>query len=210
MKPDFGRLELIPAIVQDGRSGRVRMLGYMNQQALDRTVESGELHLYSRSRQRLWHKGESSGHVHRVLSIRSDCDGDALLVAVDTDGPTCHEGTESCFTTAVLGSEVVEVGADAGPELLTELEALIATRLRDRPTGSYTATLAEGGAARIAQKVGEEAVEVVIAALGPDRQALRGEAADLLFHLLVLLGERGVGLGEVLSVLATRRGGGGR
>ena len=189
---------LLPAVVQHAMDGRVLMLGYMNRAALAQTLDGGKVTFYSRSRQRLWTKGETSGHVLNLVSIHADCDADSLLVLADPAGPTCHRGTDSCF------------GDAAVPALafLGQLDALIAARERERPAGSYTTRLFEGGVRRIAQKVGEEGVETSLAAVAEDDAALRGEAADLLYHLIVLLRARGLGLDAVAETLATRHAGG--
>lgn len=192
---DWGRSDgLLPAIVQHWRSGEVLMLGWMNCQALAQTQASDRVTFWSRSKRRLWMKGESSGHVLEVKSIRADCDADTLLIAAEPRGPTCHLGTASCF------------GDDAGPPLafLAQLDALIAQRCAERPLGSYTARLLEGGLRRIAQKVGEEGVETALAAVAQDDSALLDEAADLLFHLMVLLQARGLSLDEVAARLCER------
>jgi phosphoribosyl-ATP pyrophosphohydrolase/phosphoribosyl-AMP cyclohydrolase len=183
---------LLAAIVQDDRNGRVLMLGYMDRDALELTRRSGRVTFYSRSRQRLWTKGESSGHWLELVSIAPDCDGDALLVRARPLGPTCHRGCPSCF-------------ADAPADPLEELDALIAARERERPAGSYTTSLFAAGPRRIAQKVGEEGVETALAAVSQDDDALLGEAADLMFHLLVLLRSRGLGLDELRERLRARR-----
>lgn len=185
---------LVPAIVQHRVTGEVLMLGYMNAEALAATRASGCVTFWSRSRQRLWKKGETSGNVLLAMSIRVDCDGDTLLIEADPQGPTCHLGTSSCF------------GGDAKPPcaFLAELDALIAHRSAVRPVGSYTTKLLEAGIRRIAQKVGEEGVETALAAVAQDDAALQGEAADLVYHLLVLLRARGLSLADVAVVLAQR------
>lgn len=190
---DFSR-GLIPAIVQDADTGLVLMLGYMNAEALARTRECGQVTFYSRSKQRLWTKGESSGHVLEVVSIHGDCDGDTLLVLARPRGPTCHQGTVTCF------------GDFPGPALafLGELGRLVEQRQRGRPAGSYTTRLFDAGTRRIAQKVGEEGVETALAAVAQDQDALLGEAADLVFHLLVLLRDRGLGLDALAQTLQAR------
>lgn len=185
---------LLPAIVQDATTRRVLMLGWMSREALEATLHTGRVTFHSRSRQQLWVKGETSGNFLALVRIEADCDGDALLVQALPQGPTCHLGRTSCF-------------ADAPGDVLAELDALVAERERERPPGSYTTVLFEGGTRRIAQKVGEEGVEVALAALVERDEALLGEAADLLFHLLVLLRARGLSLAEALRVLAERRGG---
>jgi phosphoribosyl-ATP pyrophosphohydrolase/phosphoribosyl-AMP cyclohydrolase len=187
---------LLPAIVQHWRSGEVLMLGYMNAEALAETQRSGHVTFYSRSKQRLWTKGESSGHVLVLKSIRIDCDADTLLIQADPHGPTCHTGTSSCFGDS----------ADVRPPLgfLAELDALVAQRHAERPEGSYTTRLFDGGIRRIAQKVGEEGVETALAAVVQGDEELLGEAADLVFHLTVALRARGMSLGDVARVLAER------
>ncbi|MGX5730276.1 bifunctional phosphoribosyl-AMP cyclohydrolase/phosphoribosyl-ATP diphosphatase HisIE [Pseudoxanthomonas beigongshangi] len=185
---------LLPAIVQDAATLRVLMLGYMNREALDATLASGKVTFYSRSRQRLWTKGESSGHVLELRAIEADCDSDTLLVRAVPHGPTCHLQRTSCF-------------ADAPGSFLAELDALVARRERERPAGSYTTQLFEQGVRRIAQKVGEEGVETALAAVAQDEAALLGESADLLYHLLVLLRSRGLGLADVEALLAERHAG---
>ena len=185
---------LLPAIVQHWRSGAVLMLGYMNREALERTQQSGKVTFWSRSKQRLWTKGETSGNFLLLQSLHADCDGDTLLVQAQPQGPTCHLGTSSCF------------GDASTPPLafLAELDALIAQRAEQRPAGSYTTKLFESGMRRIAQKVGEEGVETALAGVGEDDAALLGEAADLLFHLLVLLRARGASLTDLAARLAAR------
>jgi phosphoribosyl-ATP pyrophosphohydrolase len=187
---------LLPAIVQHARTGEVLMLGYMNAEALAQTQARGLVTFYSRSKQRLWTKGESSGHVLKLQSIRTDCDGDTLLIQAQPHGPTCHQGTSSCFGES----------ADVRPPLgfLAELDALVASRHAERPAGSYTTSLFEGGIRRMAQKVGEEGVETALAAVAQEDAELLGEAADLIFHLCVLLRARGLSLGDVAALLARR------
>lgn len=190
---DFSR-GLVPAIVQDADTGLVLMLGYMNDAALAQTLESKHVTFYSRSKERLWTKGESSGHVLDLVSVHADCDADTLLILARPRGPTCHNGTVTCF------------GDFPGPELafIGELGRLIAQRRRERPVGSYTTRLFDAGTRRIAQKVGEEGVETALAAVAQDREALLGEAADLVFHLLVLLRDRDLGLDELAATLRAR------
>lgn len=183
---------LLPAIVQDADSCRVLMLGYMSREALVKTIESGQVTFYSRSKQRLWTKGESSGHVLTLVSLEVDCDNDTLLVQARPHGPTCHLGTASCFPCAP-------------GDVLGDLDALIAKRAIDLPVGSYTTKLFESGIKRIAQKVGEEGLETALAAVVEDDDALLGEAADLLYHLIVLLRARGLDLDAVKQTLAKRR-----
>lgn len=185
---------LVPAIVQDAASARVLMLGYMDGDALRHTVCTGRVTFWSRTKQRLWTKGETSGHTLDVVSIALDCDADTLLVLAKPNGPTCHRGCTSCFdpVDAPLVSE------------LARLDEVIAQRLRDRPEGSYTTRLAEAGIRRVAQKVGEEGVETALAAVAQDEEALVGEAADLVYHLGVALQMRGRSFDDVLRVLRDR------
>ncbi|MDG2536649.1 bifunctional phosphoribosyl-AMP cyclohydrolase/phosphoribosyl-ATP diphosphatase HisIE [Dyella jiangningensis] len=185
---------LLPVVVQHWLTGEVLMLGYMNADALATTQATGHVTFFSRSKQRLWTKGETSGNVLALKSLRMDCDADTLLVTAEPHGPTCHNGTSSCF-----GDGVRPVGG-----FLAELDALIARRYAERPEGSYTTRLFEGGVRRMAQKVGEEGVETALAAVAQDDEALLGEAADLIFHLLVTLRARGLGLSDVIDVLVQR------
>jgi phosphoribosyl-ATP pyrophosphohydrolase/phosphoribosyl-AMP cyclohydrolase len=182
---------LLPAIVQDADTLRVLMLGYMDRAALEATLDSGRVTFYSRSKQRLWTKGESSGHYLDMVRVEADCDSDTLLVLARPNGPTCHLGRTSCFP-------------DAPGDFLAELEALVACRDRERPPGSYTTRLFEGGVRSVAQKVGEEGVETALAAVVQDDTELAGESADLLYHLIVLLRARGLSLADVLRVLRER------
>lgn len=184
---------LLPAIVQDNDTDQVLMLGYMNREAVEATVHAGLVTFYSRSRQRLWRKGESSGNLLRLVSIAGDCDSDTLLIRARPAGPTCHLGTQSCFG---------ETGGGAG--WLGMLERIVATRATADPAESYTASLLRDGPAKAAQKVGEEGVEVALAAVCRDPAGLAEEAADLLFHLLVALKSRDVTLTDVMSVLRER------
>jgi phosphoribosyl-ATP pyrophosphohydrolase/phosphoribosyl-AMP cyclohydrolase len=191
---------LVPVIAQDATTGEVLMLAYANREAVEETMKIGEAHYYSRSRGELWRKGATSGNTQRVLEIRLDCDGDALLYRVEPRGPACHTGERRCFFTT-LAREEDEDATDLG-RTLTRLAGTIAGRHHKMPEGSYTAKLLERGTGYISQKVGEEAVEVVVAALEGER--LAEESADLLYHLLVLLEERGVGVEEVAKVLDER------
>lgn len=184
---------LLPAIVQHWRSGAVLMLGYMDRIALDETMQSGKVTFWSRSKQRLWTKGETSGNFLLLKSVQADCDHDALLIGADPQGPTCHLGTSSCF-----GDGTPPIG------FLAELDALVARRERERPGGSYTTKLFDSGVRRIAQKVGEEGVEAALAGVGGDDSELLGEGADLLFHLIVLLRARGLSIDAVIATLANR------
>ena len=182
---------LLPAVVQHADTLKVLMVGYMDRAALGVTLVSGHVTFYSRSRQRLWTKGESSGHFLDLVAIEADCDHDTLLVQARPHGPTCHLGRDSCF-------------AAAPGNFLAELDALVATRERERPAGSYTTRLFDDGVRAIAQKVGEEGVETALAAVVQDDAALCGEAADLLYHLQVLLRARGLALEDAVAVLRER------
>ena len=182
---------LLPVVVQDARNLRVLMLVYMDRAALEHTLCCRLVTFFSRSKQRLWTKGESSGHILQLVSVEIDCDRDSLLVQAIPVGPTCHLQRASCFP-------------DAPANFLGELDALIAQREASRPQGSYTTSLFESGIRRIAQKVGEEGVETALAAVAQDEDAVLGESADLLYHLLVLLRARGLGLAQVDALLAAR------
>jgi phosphoribosyl-ATP pyrophosphohydrolase/phosphoribosyl-AMP cyclohydrolase len=191
----FAEDGLVPVVVQDRASGDVLMVAWADAEALRRTEETGLAHFWSRSRQALWMKGETSGHRLRVRSARADCDRDTLLLVVDPEGPACHQGTRTCF-----GDEPA-----AAVATLAELERVIAQRARERPEGSYTARLMEKGLDHSLKKVGEEATELVLAAKGDSALRVAEEAADLLFHALVVLAQRGVALSDVMDVLARRR-----
>ena len=195
---DFSKGDgLLPAIVQHADTGAVLMLAYMNAEALKATRERGRAVFYSRSRQALWEKGETSGHTLDVVDIRTDCDADTLLVTARPRGPTCHEGTTTCF-----GEERVSTGVKLG--FLGQLSAIIEQRIQDSPENSYTAKLYARGIRRIAQKVGEEGVETALAAVAQGDSELLGESADLLFHLMVLLRARSLSLEQVVNELEKR------
>ncbi|MFG0215152.1 bifunctional phosphoribosyl-AMP cyclohydrolase/phosphoribosyl-ATP diphosphatase HisIE [Brevibacillus porteri] len=201
----FDEKGLIPVIVQDAGSKTVLTLAYMNEESLQKSLETKETWFWSRSRQQLWHKGETSGHTQRIVSMRYDCDGDALVVMVEPNGPACHTGAYSCFSQEVLTDTDDEpVQADRFA-ILGELEELIAAREAERPEGSYTTYLFEKGVDKILKKVGEEAAEVIIAAKNRSGEELRYEASDLIFHLMVLLREQKLPLDEVLKELQKRR-----
>jgi phosphoribosyl-ATP pyrophosphohydrolase/phosphoribosyl-AMP cyclohydrolase len=188
---------LIPAIVQDASDGRVLMLGYMNRDALSLTLELRRVTFFSRTKNRLWTKGETSSHFLDLVSVSVDCDRDTLLIMAHPNGPTCHTGTDSCFGD--------EVKSDASAfAFLSKLETVIDRRLTDKPEGSYTAKLWSQGPARMAQKVGEEGVEVALAAVTQSDEKLIGEAADLVFHLSLLLKSRNLSLQSVVDELAKR------
>ncbi|PKM20609.1 MAG: bifunctional phosphoribosyl-AMP cyclohydrolase/phosphoribosyl-ATP diphosphatase [Gammaproteobacteria bacterium HGW-Gammaproteobacteria-15] len=188
--------QLLPAIVQHAISGKVLMQGYMNPEALQHTLQSGNVTFYSRSKQRLWTKGESSGNTLKLVSIDSDCDADSILVLALPQGPTCHVGTETCWHDNNANS----------PQLafLYDLEQVIKQREGADPASSYTASLFAKGVKRIAQKVGEEGVESALAAMTGDKEELANEAADLIFHLLVLLRSQKLELNDVIKVLQQR------
>jgi phosphoribosyl-ATP pyrophosphohydrolase/phosphoribosyl-AMP cyclohydrolase len=245
----FDERGLVPAVVQDARTGEVLTLAYMNAESLARTLATGETWFWSRSRAELWHKGATSGHTQRIVSVRVDCDADALVVAVEPRGPACHTGARSCFQRTltdvlasvegeaagqedasvagvgaeradgeaanvagetVVASETVGLTASALGARLETLYALVARRQAERPAGSYTTYLFEQGLDKILKKVGEEAAETIIAAKNEDAGALVAEAADLLYHLVVLFVARGLTLEQVGAELARRGGKSGR
>jgi phosphoribosyl-AMP cyclohydrolase / phosphoribosyl-ATP pyrophosphohydrolase len=200
----FGTDGLVPVVAQESRSGDVLMVAYANREALERTLATGRAYYYSRSRAALWRKGESSGHVQKVREIRVDCDGDTILYRVDQTGPACHTGSPTCFARKLAPDGGLLDGADPGGHLLSRLAATVAERASLRPEGSYTVRLLDAGVPKISQKVGEESVEVVVAANSEDDERLASEAADLLYHLLVLLQARGVPLDAVWRQLEQR------
>lgn len=192
---DWAKVDnLMPVIVQNRTSGKVLMLGYVNQESLAATLETGKMTFFSRTKQRLWCKGEESGHFLNVLEISTDCDNDTLLAIVEPIGPTCHLGTESCFKN------------EKQPALtfLADLEKIIGSRKGADPTSSYTASLYARGTKRISQKVGEEGVEVALAAMAKDMDELTNESADLIYHLFVLLQNEGLSIADVAAKLAER------
>lgn len=197
---EFDESGLVPAVVQDSTTGHVLMLGYMNREAIDLTIDTGDVHFWSRSRSEIWRKGSTSGNVLSDARISIDCDGDALLVTAAPSGPTCHSGSESCFGPGNAGID---------PQLAT-LAKVISNRLDEQPAGSYTAELAQGGVPAVGRKLVEEATEVLLAALDveerSDKDRVGDEAADLLYHLLVLLELKDVPLADVAKVLKERSG----
>jgi phosphoribosyl-AMP cyclohydrolase / phosphoribosyl-ATP pyrophosphohydrolase len=207
----FGSDGLVPAVIQDAGDGRVLMVAYMDREALDATLATDEVHFHSRSRGRLWRKGEESGNVLRLEGIAADCDSDALLVTAEPAGPTCHRGTRSCFDP---DGAPARPGTSQGFAWLETLWSTIASRVAERPAGSYTTSLLDGGVDAVARKVTEEATEVVLAAKDDAAAAsgarsgtqarLAEESADLIYHALVLLAERGVAPADVLVVLRER------
>ena len=202
----FDKRGLVPVVVQDARTRDVLMLAYMNSQSLNRTLETRETWFWSRSRAELWHKGATSGNTQRVVDVVLDCDGDALVVRVEPAGPACHTGQTSCFHNAIqTESNSKEHDEDLG-EVFGRLYGLIEKRKRERPQGSYTTYLFDQGLDKILKKIGEESSETIIAAKNEDRAALAKESCDLLYHLLVMLVDRGVSLADLRDELVRRRG----
>lgn len=185
---------LLPAIVQHAATGAVLMLGYMNREALDATLARGRVVFLSRTKRRLWEKGETTGHSLEIQEIRADCDRDALLIKARPKGPTCHLGTVSCFGD----------GEESGLTFLNQLEDLIAARMKERPEGSYTTKLLDAGKTRLAQKIGEEGLEVALASVVESDEKVIAEVADLLYHVMVMLKARGLGLQHVTEELRRR------
>ncbi|HQR38295.1 MAG TPA: bifunctional phosphoribosyl-AMP cyclohydrolase/phosphoribosyl-ATP diphosphatase HisIE [Blastocatellia bacterium] len=226
-KIEFDERGLVPAVVQDSTTGDVLMLAYMNAESLARTLQTGETWFWNRTHNELWHKGTASGHRQRVVELRLDCDGDAIVVRVDTDGPACHTGERSCFFRPLAGEAPAKktngslVSVPERPEptlsvvdmnsmelgiLLNDLYTLIRLREAERPENSYTSYLFDSGLDKILKKIGEEATETVIAAKNGSARELTSEMADLLYHLLVLMVERGLGLQDICRELADRAG----
>ena len=195
-EPDFTKAvdELLPAIIQDDHTGKVLMQGYMNKESFHKTLEEKVVWFYSRSKERLWKKGEASGNELQVCSVKLDCDLDSILIKVNPLGPVCHTGTDTCFN---------EVNSSSY-DWIKHLETIIEQRQKSGDSKSYVASLFEKGINKIAQKVGEEAVEVVIEAKDDDQELFLNESADLLFHYLILLKAKGYGLGDVLEILKSR------
>lgn len=196
MKIDFEKMGgLVPAIVQDATTGKVLMLGYMNEDAYQKTLASKKVTFWSRSRQTLWTKGETSGHFLHLVSIKADCDHDALLVEAHPDGPTCHTGTDTCWGETNTANPLL---------FLTELQDFIEKRHEEMPEGSYTTSLFKDGLNRMAQKVGEEALEAVIEATNGTNERLIYEASDMFYHLIVLLTSKGLRIEDIAKELQTR------
>ncbi|MCM3217674.1 bifunctional phosphoribosyl-AMP cyclohydrolase/phosphoribosyl-ATP diphosphatase HisIE [Niallia taxi] len=200
----FDEKGLIPAIVQDAATKEVLTLAYMNEESLEKSLSTGETWFYSRSRSELWHKGATSGNTQQIVEIKFDCDKDALVVLVSPNGPACHNGTVSCFAESIYQNKDAEIKELANYQILKDLEAVIQEREINRPEGAYTTYLFEKGVDKILKKVGEEAAEVIIAAKNRDTEELKWEAADLLYHLFVLLREQGLPFAEILKVLDKR------
>ncbi|WP_299985875.1 bifunctional phosphoribosyl-AMP cyclohydrolase/phosphoribosyl-ATP diphosphatase HisIE [uncultured Pontibacter sp.] len=199
VKIDFDKMGgLVPAVIQDAATSQVLMLGYMNQEALDKTQKEGLVTFFSRSKNRLWTKGETSGHTLQVVSITEDCDNDSLLIKVNPNGPTCHTGDTSCFGEDPSAKRLAAI------QFIARLEEVIQQRKANPAEVSYTNFLFDKGVNKIAQKVGEEAVETVIDAVAGKTDTMKGEAADLLYHLLVLLAATGLELADVVAVLEER------
>ncbi len=195
MEIDFSKGQgLVPAIIQDDKTLKVLMLGYMNQEAFDKTLEIGKVTFYSRTKKRLWTKGEESGNFLNVVDIKNDCDNDTLLIKVNPVGPVCHTGTDTCW-----GEENTQ-----GLEFLTVLQDFICKRKEEMPDGSYTTHLFNKGVRKMAQKVGEEAVETVIGAMANDDENFIYEGSDLIYHLIVLLTSKGFRIEDLARELATR------
>lgn len=202
LQPVFGPDGLLPVITQDSLNGQVLMLAWADQQALDATLESGQAHYHSRSRGELWRKGATSGNTQRVVAVRLDCDGDALLYLVQQSGPACHTGERSCFFNHLLEGQEEYLSDQV--QAVQLLDRVVADRLRELPDGSYVTSLRQRGVGYVAQKVVEEAGEAVVAALQGNQAELQAEAADLLFHLTVLLHEQGGSLAGPARVLLER------
>lgn len=199
----FDERGLVPAVVQDAGTREVLTLAYMNEESLRRTLSEGQTWFWSRSRAELWHKGATSGNTQRVVEVRLDCDSDALVVLVEPRGPACHTGAVSCFRSEEVEKKAAGIGA-----VLEDLYAVVEGRRKEMPAGSYTTYLFEKGLNKILKKVGEEAAETIIAAKDEDAAALTAETADLIYHLVVLMVERGLTLEALAGELAHRRGGG--
>lgn len=203
---------LVPAVVQDVKTREVLMVAYMNREALERTIKDGVTWFFSRSRQELWQKGATSGNVQKVAEIRYDCDFDTLLVLVEALGPACHTGHASCFFRSLAGEigkrqmDPDDVYGQEGPGILYELMRVIIERRKDRPQGSYTTYLFDSGLDKILKKVGEETAEVIIASKNEGKGELVYELADLMYHLMVLMAQKGVSLGDVFAELKGRFG----
>lgn len=196
---------LLPVVAQEAATGEILMLAYANRDALERTAATGRAHYWSRSRQEIWRKGDTSGHEQHVHEIRLDCDGDALVYRITQVGAACHTGEGSCFHRRVSEAGEIEAAATAG-HILARVDAIVEERARSLPEGSYTTYLLRKGVDKILKKVGEEATEVVVAAKNDDPDELRAEVSDLLFHLLVLLRAREVPLAGIWSELEARFG----
>lgn len=215
MELKFDSQGLIPAVLQDAETREVLMVAYMNRESVRRTLESGDAWFWSRSRQELWHKGETSGNYQRVVRARADCDADTLLLEVNPDGPACHTGATSCFFEEIdeprdagaesVGAATATADGPSGAAVIEELAGVIAERHAAMPEGSYVAGLLKAGIDRVAKKVGEEAAETIIAGKNGSHDEIVWEVADLWFHSLILLEATGVPVGDVFAELARRR-----
>ena len=197
---------LVAGVVQHAGTGEVRMVGYLSPESLGLTIDTGFVHFFSRSRQKLWKKGETSGNVLEVVDITTDCDGDVLLIRAIPHGPTCHTGAESCFFAQPIHTNEA-TGVPPGSGVIDEVAEVVATRHVEMPAGSYTTYLFQEGVDKIGKKIGEESAEVIIAAKNGDPGPLAQESADLIYHLLVMLEASEVPLEDVWQVLSARRGG---
>jgi phosphoribosyl-ATP pyrophosphohydrolase/phosphoribosyl-AMP cyclohydrolase len=197
MELDFNKLagELLPAVIQDNTTDKVLMLGFMNKEAYDKTISSGLVTFFSRTRERLWTKGEESGNFLKVVSVQSDCDQDTLLIKVDPVGPVCHTGSDTCWGEMNQAEDIL---------FLKQLQDFIDKRKQEMPKGSYTTSLFEDGVSRMAQKVGEEAIETVIEAMANNDERLLYEASDLVYHLIVLLSHKGYRIEDIARELKRR------
>ncbi len=197
MELNFSKLagELVPAVIQDNTTSKVLMLGFMNKEAYDKTVATNLVTFYSRTKNRLWTKGEESGNFLNVVSIQSDCDEDTLLIKVNPVGPVCHKGTDTCWGEQNKTDDI---------QFLKQLQDFIDKRRKEMPKGSYTTSLFEDGLSRMAQKVGEEAIETVIEAMANNDERLLYEASDLVYHLIVLLSHKGLGIEDIARELKKR------
>ena len=202
----FDEKGLIPAIAQDAVSGEILMCAYMNAESLEKTMETGRATYYSRSRQELWEKGAVSGHVQHVKEILADCDGDALVLKIEQEGAACHTGNLSCFYRKVVDGRLVEIptGLGRNPKILYDVYNIIVDRVKNPKEGSYTNYLFDKGIDKILKKVGEECTEIVIAAKNPDPEEIKYEISDFLYHVMVLMVEKGVTWEEITQELAQR------
>lgn len=201
----FDENGLVPAVVQDAADGRVLMLAYMNRESLEKTVETGRTWFFSRSRGKLWNKGETSGHFQAVKAILVDCDMDALVIKVDQTGAACHTGNRSCFYRRAVNGELVQYEEGADAHILDEVYSVVKNRMEEPKEGSYTNYLLDCGIDKILKKVGEECSEAIIAAKNDEPAEIALETSDLLYHLIVMLAERGMTMEQVYAELKSRR-----
>ncbi len=201
----FDEKGLVPAVVQDATDGRVLMLAYMNRESMEKTLETGKTWFFSRSRQKLWNKGETSGHYQQVKEILVDCDEDALVIKVDQTGPACHTGNQSCFFRKVEDGKLTEYVQPATASILDEVYAVVKDRMENPKEGSYTNYLIDTGIDKILKKVGEECSETIIAAKNAEPSEIAPETSDLLYHLIVMIAERGMTMEDIYAELKHRR-----